>query len=171
MTSTARATLGTAAFFVLAPGLTAGLGPWLLTGWEVRQPFPHWLPLRVLGVVLIVTGALVLVPSFVRFVAEGGGTPAPVAPTERLVVGGYYRYVRNPMYLAVIALVLGQALLLAQPSLFVYTAVVAVAVISFAHWYERPALQRRFGHEYERYRRAVPGWWPRRRPWQAPDGG
>jgi protein-S-isoprenylcysteine O-methyltransferase Ste14 len=158
-------------FFVLAPGLVAGLGPWLLTGWEMREPFTHWLPLRVVGVLLIAVGALVLVQSFVRFVAEGGGTPAPIAPTEQLVIGGYYRYVRNPMYLAVIALVLGQALLLGQPSLFVYTAVVAVAVISFSHGYEQPALQRRFGGEYERYKRAVPAWWPRRRPWRATDDG
>jgi protein-S-isoprenylcysteine O-methyltransferase Ste14 len=154
-------------FFVLAPGLVAGLGPWLLTGWEVREPFAHWLPLRVLGVVLIGAGALVLVQSFVRFVSEGSGTPAPVAPTEQLVVGGYYRYVRNPMYLAVIAVVLGQALLFGQPRLFVYTAAVAAAVVSFAHWYEEPALRRRFGVQYDRYRRAVPGWVPRRHPWQA----
>jgi protein-S-isoprenylcysteine O-methyltransferase Ste14 len=111
----------------------------------------------------------VLVQSFVRFVSEGGGTPAPVAPTEQLVVGGYYRYVRNPMYLAVIAVVLGQALLFGQPLLFVYTAAVAAAVVSFAHWYEEPALRRRFGEQYDRYRRAVPGWVPRRRPWQAGD--
>jgi protein-S-isoprenylcysteine O-methyltransferase Ste14 len=157
-------------FFVLAPGLVAGLGPWLLTGWEVREPLAHWLPLRVVGALLIAVGALVLVQSFARFVSEGRGTPAPIAPTEQLVVGGYYRYVRNPMYVAVVTVVLGQALLLGQLLLFVYTAVVAATVVSFAHWYEEPALRRRFGEQYERYRRAVPGWVPRRRPWQSGDG-
>jgi protein-S-isoprenylcysteine O-methyltransferase Ste14 len=153
-------------FFLLAPGLVAGLGPWLVTGWEVREPFAGWLPLRIVGVLLVAAGSLILVQSFTRFVSEGGGTPAPVAPTEQLVVGGYYRYLRNPMYVAVIAVLLGQALLLGQPLLFVYTAGVTAAVVSFARWYEEPALERRFGKQYERYRRAVPGWWPRRHPWQ-----
>jgi protein-S-isoprenylcysteine O-methyltransferase Ste14 len=169
VTRRARASLGTALFFVLAPGVVAGLGPWLLTGWKVREPSPHWLPLRVLGVLLIASGAFVLVQSFVRFVFEGGGTPAPVAPTQQLVVGGYYGYVRNPMYLAVTAVVLGQALLLERPILFVYAAAVGAAMAAFAHWYEEPRLRGRFGEQYERYRRAVPAWWPRRRPWRPGD--
>jgi protein-S-isoprenylcysteine O-methyltransferase Ste14 len=69
-----------------------------LTGWRVRQPLPYWLPLRLVGVALIAAGAVVLVHAFVRFVVEGAGTPAPVAPTKHLVVGGLYRYVRNPIY-------------------------------------------------------------------------
>src|SRR5438093_9291980 len=85
------AAAGSAAFFVLAPGVVAGLVPWWLTGWQVRQPLPYWAPLRVAGAVLITAGASALVHAFVRFVVEGIGTPAPVAPTERLVVGGLYR--------------------------------------------------------------------------------
>ena len=80
---------------------------------------------------LMAVGVLVLVHAFARFVAEGLGTPAPVAPTERLVVGGLYRYVRNPMYLAVAAIILGQALALAQPILLPYAAMFAVAVVAF----------------------------------------
>jgi protein-S-isoprenylcysteine O-methyltransferase Ste14 len=101
----------------------------------------------------------------VRFVIEGAGTPAPVAPTEQLVVGGIYRYVRNPMYLAVVSAIVGQALMLGQLVLLPYAAAVAVATGSFARWYEEPALRRRFGAAYEAYRQAVPAWWPRRRPW------
>jgi protein-S-isoprenylcysteine O-methyltransferase Ste14 len=133
--------------------------PWLLTGWEARDPWP---PLRGLGIALIVAGVGVLLHAFLRFVVEGVGTPAPVAPTQQLVVGGLYRYVRNPMYLAVAATIVGQALVLGQLVLLVYAAVFGVAVFAFVRWYEEPTLRRQFGDQYEEYQRAVPGWWPRR---------
>lgn len=152
-------------FLVLAPGVVAGLIPWWLTGWDVRTPLPFWAPLRVVGLVLLVAGALALVQAFVRFVLEGRGTPAPVAPTERLVVGGLYRHVRNPMYLAVTATILGQALLLGQPILLVYAGLFLAVVAAFVRWYEEPTLRRQFGADYERYLREVPAWWPRREPW------
>jgi len=161
----ARAALGTLVFLVVTPGVVAGLVPSWLTGWEVREPVP-WLPLRVAGALLLAAGVIALLQAFARFVTEGMGTPAPVAPTERLVVGGLYRYVRNPMYLAVAATIVGQALLLGQWVLLGYAGAFMVAVASFVHWYEEPTLRRRFGAEYDAYRRAVPGWWPRRRPWQ-----
>jgi protein-S-isoprenylcysteine O-methyltransferase Ste14 len=153
-------------FLVLAPGITAGLVPWVLTGWQVEEPVPYWLPLRVAGGVLIAAGLPVLLSAFWRFAVEGLGTPAPVAPPERLVVGGLYRFVRNPMYVAVEAIILGQALLLGQLILFAYAALFALAVAAFVHFYEEPTLSRQFGAEYESYRRAVPAWRPRRRPWK-----
>jgi protein-S-isoprenylcysteine O-methyltransferase Ste14 len=164
-----RAGAGSLVFLVLAPGVVAGVIPWLLTGWAVHD----WLPLvRVLGGLLLGVGLAVLVEAFVRFVVEGIGTPAPVAPTERLVVGGAYRYVRNPMYLAVAALIVGQALILGQPVLLLYAAAFGVAVAVFVHGYEEPVLSRRFGAQYEAYRRAVPAWRPRRTPWRVgPPGG
>jgi protein-S-isoprenylcysteine O-methyltransferase Ste14 len=115
---------------------------------------------------MICAGLAVLLQAFARFVVEGIGTPAPVAPPERLVVGGAYRYVRNPMYIAVAALIVGQALLLGQAVLLLYAAGFCVAVAAFVHGYEEPTLVRRFGAQYESYRRAVPAWWPRRTPWQ-----
>ncbi len=159
------AAAGSVVFFVLAPGVVAGLVPWWLTGWRVQQPLPYWAPLRVVGGVLIAGGALVLVHAFVRFVVEGAGTPAPVSPTERLVVGGFYRYVRNPMYLSVLATIIGQALALGQPALLLWGAAAGAAMWAFARLYEEPALREQFGAEYDAYRRAVPGWWPRLRPW------
>jgi protein-S-isoprenylcysteine O-methyltransferase Ste14 len=108
----------------------------------------------------------VLLHAFLRFVVEGVGTPAPVAPTQQLVVGGLYRYVRNPMYLAVAATIVGQALVLGQLVLLVYAAVFGVAVFAFVRWYEEPTLRRQFEDQYEEYRREVPGWWPRLRPWR-----
>jgi len=164
----ATAAAGSLAHFVLQPGVVAGLVPWWLTGWQVRDPLPSWArtPLRMAGVVLLAAGILVLVQAFARFVVEGVGTPAPIAPAQRLVVGGPYRYVRNPMYLAVVAVIVGQALLLGQPGLLGYAAVVGGAMAAFAHGYEEPTLRRQFGAQYQAYRRAVPAWWPRRRPWQ-----
>src|ERR671912_827836 len=157
---------GSVVFFALAPGVVAGLVPWWLTGWRARELAGWWLPLRVAGVVLLVAGAGVLVHAFVRFVVEGLGTPAPVAPTRELVVGGLYRYVRNPMYLAVLAAIIGQALLLGRLGLLLYAAAAWLVAAAFVRWYEEPTLTRRFGADYEAYRRAVPAWWPRLRPWE-----
>ena len=154
----AFAAIGSALFFLLAPGVTAGLIPWWLTGLEVNE---YWLPARVAGAVLLAAGVLVLVSAFARFVVEGVGTPAPVAPTEQLVVGGLYRYVRNPMYVAVAATIVGQALLLGQPLLLAYAAVFLAVTAAFVHLYEEPTLRRRYGAEYDAYCDAVPGWWPR----------
>jgi protein-S-isoprenylcysteine O-methyltransferase Ste14 len=160
------AAIGSAVFFMLAPGVVVGLIPWWLTGgWRVGEPLPFWMPMRVLGAVLLGAGLIALVGAFVRFVVEGLGTPAPVAAPERLVVGGVYRYVRNPMYVAVLAAIVGQALLLGRLVLLLYAAGAWLVVAAFVRFYEEPTLTRRFGADYEAYRRAVPAWWPRMRPW------
>ena len=121
-------------------------------------------PVQVTGWVLTGAGAAMLIWSFAHLAVEGRGTPAPPAPTEQLVVAGPYRYVRNPMYLAVLAVITGQALLLSRPVLLGYAAAVAAAFAAFVHGYEQPALARRYGAQYQAYRRAVPGWWPRLTP-------
>jgi protein-S-isoprenylcysteine O-methyltransferase Ste14 len=153
-----RAAAGSVLFLAVAPGLVGGLIPWLLTGWQAASP-PRWL--QAIGWIMIASGVVVLLSAFSRFVFEGIGTPAPVAPTEKLVVGGLYRYVRNPMYLAVGAVILGQAAVLGRWVLVAYAIAFGVAVWSFVHWYEEPALRQRFGAAYEEYLRTVPGWWPR----------
>jgi len=159
------AAAGSALFFALAPGVVAGLVPWLLTGWRAAAPLSTWWPLRLAGAVLVIAGAAVLVHAFARFVTEGLGTPAPVAPTSHLVVGGLYRYVRNPMYLAVTATILGQALLLWRPVLLAYAAIVAGAFVAFVLGYEQPMLRQQFGPSYDAYRRAVRAWCPRLHAW------
>ena len=156
----ARAAAGSLVFLVLAPGIVAGVVPWLLTGWEAGDR--HAAPVAdALGAALLIAGILALLSAFGRFVVEGRGTPAPVAPTDDLVVGGLYRHVRNPMYLAVEAVVVGQALLLGRAVLLVYAAVLGAVFAAFVRWSEEPTLERRYGSEYEAYRRHVPGWWPR----------
>jgi protein-S-isoprenylcysteine O-methyltransferase Ste14 len=159
------AAAGSAVFFLLAPGVVAGVLPWWLTSWKSGDAAPGWSPLRVFAGALVAVAVVVLISSFARFVIEGRGTPAPVAPTAALVVGGLYRYVRNPMYVAVLTIIAGQAVMLWRPILLAYALVVALAVVSFVHWYEEPILSQRYGPQYDSYRRAVPGWWPRIRPW------
>jgi protein-S-isoprenylcysteine O-methyltransferase Ste14 len=166
---TAAAAAGSSLFFALAPGVVAGVVPWALTGWQAAEP-PWPLPVRILGVAVLVASAAVLVQAFVRFVREGRGTPAPVGPTERLVVGGLYRHVRNPMYVAVVGAVVGQAMLLGRPVLLVYAALAGAAMALFVRVYEEPVLATRYGEQYRAYREAVPGWVPRRRPWTPDDG-
>lgn len=153
-----RAAAGSVLFLAAAPGVVGGLVPWLLTGWHAATP-PTWL--QVVGWSMLASGAGVLLAAFGRFIFEGIGTPAPVAPTEKLVVGGLYRYVRNPMYLAVAAVILGQAAVLGRWVLVAYAVVFGATVWVFVHWYEEPTLRRRFGTAYEEYLRTVPGWWPR----------
>jgi protein-S-isoprenylcysteine O-methyltransferase Ste14 len=156
----AAAAIGSAIFFAMVPAVVAGLIPALLTGWRAGRPFPGVLAVRCLGVAMAGTGAVVLLAAFVRFVVEGVGTPAPVAPTERLVVGGLYRYVRNPMYVAVMAIVIGQAVMLNRPVLLVYAAAIGALMVAFVHGYEEPELLRRFGEPYQRYLHEVPPWLP-----------
>jgi protein-S-isoprenylcysteine O-methyltransferase Ste14 len=157
------AAVGAAAWFVLAPGVVAGAIPWWLTGWDAEDPGPL---LVAVGALLVLAGTAVLVHAFGRFVTEGRGTPAPAAPTERLVIGGLYRHVRNPMYVAVVAVIVGQALLLGRPALLLYAVLICAIVAAFVYLYEEPVLLRRYGAQYEAYRRAVPRWLPRLRPWR-----
>jgi protein-S-isoprenylcysteine O-methyltransferase Ste14 len=162
MAGKAAAAVGTSIFFAVAPGMVAGVIPWLITRWETGDSLPDWPPVRALGAVLVAAGAVVIVNAFARFVLEGVGTPAPAAPTENLVVGGLYRYVRNPMYLAVDGAIVGQALLLCRAELLIWAAVVTTANAAFVHFYEEPTLHRQFGESYDTYRATVNAWIPRR---------
>jgi protein-S-isoprenylcysteine O-methyltransferase Ste14 len=160
------AAAGSLVWLVLAPGVVTGLVPWWISDWDAGDPGAGWLPVRVVGGLLVGAGAAVVVHAFARFAIDGLGTPAPIAPTRELVVTGVYRYVRNPMYVAVVALVVGQAMLLVSAVLVGYAAVVAVVCVGFVKGYEEPTLRRQFGAGYDAYRAAVPGWLPRRRPWR-----
>jgi protein-S-isoprenylcysteine O-methyltransferase Ste14 len=163
-----KAALGSAVFFIVAPGTVAGLVPWWLSdGFASNGSWG-----RIPGAVLFLGGLLILVHSFVRFVLAHG-TPAPIAPTKHLVVQGFYRYVRNPMYVAIIAIILGEALWTLRLALFVYAAVTWAVPAAFVKLYEEPTLSQQFGEEYENYRRHVPAWIPRLTPWEpkaAPSG-
>ncbi|TDD30750.1 isoprenylcysteine carboxylmethyltransferase family protein [Kribbella turkmenica] len=150
-----KAVLGSAAFFFAAPCVVGGVIPWWISGWAGPRFWP--------GLVLVAVGASVVLRAFVRFVREGRGTPAPVAPTEELVIGGDYRFVRNPMYVGVVTAILGQALTFLDLVVLGYGVVAWAVMASFVRWYEEPLLLRRYGARYEDYRRTVPAWVPRLR--------
>jgi protein-S-isoprenylcysteine O-methyltransferase Ste14 len=160
------AILGSALFFVVAPCVVAGLVPWLITRWQLQPPFLGLELTRAIGVILILVGVPGLVDSFARFALQGLGTPAPIAPTRHLVVSGLYRHVRNPMYVAVAAVILGQAVLLGDWRLIVYGALFWLACHLFVVAYEEPTLEQTFGGEYQAFRAGVPRWIPRITPWQ-----
>jgi protein-S-isoprenylcysteine O-methyltransferase Ste14 len=154
------AAVGSAAFFVAAPGTFAGFLPWLITGWELAGSVVT----QVLGALLIVVGVVPVVHAFAQF-TKAGGTPMPVAPTERLVVTGFNRYVRNPMYAGLVVAIAGQALLFGSTGLLLYGAIMWSVTAAFVRWYEQPTLARTYGPQYEAYRHNVPAWLPRLRPW------
>ena len=141
--------VGSLAFLVLAPGTLAGFIPYRLTNWRVQPAFFGQKWLQAAGAVLLLGGVAVLVDSFLRFALEGRGTPAPVVPPEQLVVSGLYRYVRNPMYAAVLSTVLGQALILSSATLLWYSAILWVMFHLFVLVYEERALRQKFGRSYE----------------------
>jgi protein-S-isoprenylcysteine O-methyltransferase Ste14 len=158
------AAVGSFVFAVGQPGVMGFLVPyWITGGWDGSgAPLAQ----QVAGAALLAAGVGVLAHTVIRFAIEGLGTPFPAAPTENLVVGGLYRYVRNPMYLAVIASILGQAAILGRASLLVYAAILWVTVATFVRFYEEPTLSMEYGEQYAAYRRAVRGWWPRATPWR-----
>ena len=160
------AILGTAVFFVAAPATVAGWVPWWISGWRFVPLGAGWLPVRILGGLLIAAGGIVLLDSFARFALQGLGTPAPVFPTRHLVVTGWYRYVRNPMYVAVASVVVGQGLLFGNLWVLAYSGVLWLGFHLFVLTYEEPMLLATFAREYEEFRAAVPRWIPRPRPWR-----
>jgi protein-S-isoprenylcysteine O-methyltransferase Ste14 len=164
--SRAFAIVGTAAFLLLAPGTVAGLVPWLISHWQMQSPLLGFAPFRATGVLLIAAGIAIVFESFARFALRGIGTPAPAFPTQHLVVSGLYRYVRNPMYVGVLSINLGQGLLLGNTGVLIYAGFVWLAMHLFVFTYEEPTLRRTFGAEFELFCRNVPRWIPRLTPWQ-----
>jgi len=159
------AILGSAIFLVIAPGTIAVYVPWTLSRWQFRPPLMGSSIFRLIGIFLIAVGLPILLDSFRRFAIQGMGTPAPVAPPSRLVVSGLYRYVRNPMYVAVVSLILGQGLLLGNTNVLIYGVAVWMGFHLFVLTYEEPALRKNFPLEYKEFCSNVPRWIPRLRPW------
>jgi protein-S-isoprenylcysteine O-methyltransferase Ste14 len=151
--------LNTLLFTIVVPATVAGWIPHALRGTATATPSTTW---RTLSFVLIVLGvAVYLHTAFWGFALRGQGTPAPIAPTRKLVVEGLHRYVRNPMYLGVLLIVIGQVVLFRSRTLLYYAASFWLAAHLFVLLYEEPTLQRKFGDEYGNYKQRVPRWIPR----------
>jgi protein-S-isoprenylcysteine O-methyltransferase Ste14 len=162
------AVAGSIAFFFLAPGTVAFVLPWLIEQqWPAHPLWPHAAWPKVIGVAIGAAALAALIECFARFALKGSGTPAPVAPTKHLVVSGLYRHVRNPMYLAVLAISLAWALWFGSAPLFAYAALVWMGFTLFVVLYEEPTLHRTFGEQYEAYCANVGRWIPRLEPWTA----
>jgi protein-S-isoprenylcysteine O-methyltransferase Ste14 len=160
------AIFGSAVFLVVAPGSVAGFVPWWISQWHMSPPFFGLEPLRWIGIGLILLGVPVVFEAFARFAWQGLGTPAPTFPTRHLVVSGLYRYVRNPMYCAIIGIILGQGILFGDARLILYAALVWLSFHLFVLGNEEPTLQRAYGEDYAAFCAAVPRWMPRLRAWR-----
>ena len=153
--------LKTILFTILVPGTVTVLIPsWLLGGY----PRPESGVLTGLGVLITLLGAAIYFRCAWEFAVRGLGTPAPIAPTKYLVVTALHRYVRNPMYIGVFGVLLGEAVTFRSAVLLGYAAFFCVPVQLFVVFYEEPTLRRQFGESYEKYRRSVPRWIPKFRP-------
>jgi protein-S-isoprenylcysteine O-methyltransferase Ste14 len=157
------------AWFAAMGGTFGCLLPYLLNYWHFHHPLPYWWIAQAAGVLLICGGMIPIAGSFIEFF-KAGGTPVPVASPPRLVVTGCYRYVRNPIYVGFMAVLIGQALLLDSVGLLEYAVVAWGIGAAAVRCYEEPVLSRKFGAEYRAYRRAVPAWIPRLQPWTPGEG-
>ncbi len=166
--SRARAIVGSIVFFFIAPFVVGGVVPYILVGWQFDDLYFGFGEMRIVGSAVILTGLACVLECFGRFALEGRGTPAPVLQTDILIASGLYRFVRNPMYIAVLMIVLGQALFFGQILLFGYAVLVWVLFHTFVRFHEEPQLRRRFGTSYATYCLHVRRWWPRATPWNAP---
>jgi len=156
---------GSILFFVLAPGTVAGLLPFLISSWTFEAPLLWTDATRFVGAALIFAACDIIMDSFARFAVIGKGTPAPTNPTRSLVISGYYRHVRNPMYVAVACAILGQGILFGSERVLAYGLLAWVVCHAFVVLYEEPTLAKSFPDGFRTYRTNVPRWIPRVTPW------
>jgi len=146
------------------PGIVLVYLPFWFTRFRVPAGEPWWQV--ALAIVLITAGVAPLGESARRFILAGRGTLVPTAPTEHLVVSGFYLFVRNPMYVGVLIALAGESVLFERRVMAVYLVLVWLATHLFVCLYEEPTLTRRYGDEYLRFKRNVPRWVPRLRAWK-----
>ena len=147
--------------FLILPGVAAFIAPPLLASIDPWRTGVFW-P----GAVVMFLGVVLLLWCVRDFYVAGKGTLAPWDPPKTLVVVGLYRFVRNPMYVGVITLVVGWSVLLTSPVLFGYALALAIAFHVRVLVHEEPWLESQFGSDWVRYRAAVRRWLPRLVPWR-----
>jgi protein-S-isoprenylcysteine O-methyltransferase Ste14 len=145
---------------MLVPGTWTVLVPYLLLASNFELFSIEIGPLRFLGLIPIVVGITVYLWCAWGFTFFGKGTPAPIAPPKNLVIKGLYGYVRNPMYVGILLILFGEALLFESAVLFLYAILVFVIFYAAIVYYEEPTLRRKFTDSYKRYCDSVPRWIP-----------
>jgi len=146
------------------PGIGLVYLPLCITRFRLPNGEPWWQ--MALAAALILVGIAPGLESARRFIFVGHGTLVPTVPTEHLVVSGFYRYVRNPMYVGVLAAIAGETVLFWSLPMLLYLVLLALGFHLFVCLYEEPTLARRYGEEYAGFTRNVPRWLPRIKPWQ-----
>ena len=149
--------LRTVLFTLLVPGTVMGVAPFALIV-SIAGPHFDFGDARFLGLIPLALGLAIIVWCFADFVRRGQGTPAPYDPPRRLVIAGLYRFVRNPQYVGVVLVLIGEALLSGAGVLFGYAALMALIYHLFVRFYEEPHLRLFFGEEYLRYCEETPRW-------------
>ena len=155
--STASLLLRNLIFTALQPGLVAGVIPYYILDGEITPQTP-WTLHTYGGLVLISLGLIIMFRCVLQFVWEGKGTLSPIDPTRRLVVRGLYRYSRNPMYVGVMLILIGEAIVIQSSALWIYLAIIFSAFNLFILIHEEPRLKRDFGQEYRLYCKKVRRW-------------
>ena len=120
----------------------------------------------IIGVLFLLIGLYLFIQSIILFIKIGKGTLAPWNPTQKLVVKGLYQYVRNPMILGVLCILLAESLLLQSVNIFIWFTFFFITSNFYFMLSEEPGLMIRFGKEYETYKSNVPRWIPRKTPWK-----
>lgn len=146
-------------FTILQPGLVAGLIPFWILGEKVKstlsQPFQFY---HYIGVMLFLIGLVIMLSCIINFAVKGRGTLSPVDPTKLLVISGLYKFSRNPMYVGVMMILIGEAIFYQSVYLWIYLILVYIAFNIFIMLHEEPRLKKDFGEEYSKYCQKVRRW-------------
>jgi protein-S-isoprenylcysteine O-methyltransferase Ste14 len=158
-------TLKSTVYLLIVPVPFLGVIPWWMSRWRQQPPLLGFASFRWIGILLMAAGVAAMMDSYAQFIFRGDGTPSPMFPTRRLVVAGLYRYVRNPMYIGAIAILLGEGLYLGDVRVLLYILFPWLMLYLFVRIDEEPTLRRSYGAEYVRYCAHVRRWRPRLTPW------
>jgi protein-S-isoprenylcysteine O-methyltransferase Ste14 len=146
-------------FTILQPGMVAGLFPYWILGRRVHDvPFPLLLYRHYAGAIIFITGLTIMLSCIVNFAVKGKGTLSPADPTKHLVITGLYKYSRNPMYIGVMLILIGEAIFFQSGSLWIYALFIFSAFTLFVLLVEEPRLTNDFGEEYKSYCKRVRRW-------------
>lgn len=146
-------------FTILQPGIVAGLIPFLIVRGDLKRILTlPWTVVQYSGVIVFLIGTFIMIHCIIKFAIDGRGTLSPADPTKSLVISGLYKYSRNPMYLGVMSILIGETLFTYNFYLFLYSCMIFLVFNLFIEFLEEPRLKKDFGKEYENYKKRVKRW-------------